>query len=98
MYPLIIYFRHQQYQKSLQQRPHVHDDTPPRTHPAVEAPLCAHCNRLDVAFFDPSCSGCWGLLRRSDTTPSHLFAVLRQWVPQVQRAVHLLVNMASYYN
>ncbi|XP_076061206.1 CAP-Gly domain-containing linker protein 3-like isoform X2 [Oratosquilla oratoria] len=67
---------------------------PPVTHPAVDAPVCSHCLRLEVSFWDPSCPGCASLLRRSDVTPAHIFAILRQWVPQVQRRVHALVAKA----
>nr|XP_053640475.1 CAP-Gly domain-containing linker protein 4-like [Cherax quadricarinatus] len=64
----------------------------PVTHPPVDAPLCGQCARKDLSFFDPGCSGCSGLLRRSTTTPSHLFAVMRQWVPQVQHNIHQLIG------
>ncbi|XP_042243019.1 CAP-Gly domain-containing linker protein 3-like [Homarus americanus] len=64
----------------------------PVTHPPVDAPLCVQCARRDLAFFDPGCSGCAALLRRLTTTPSHLFAVMRQWVPQVQHNIHHLIG------
>ncbi|XP_045623187.2 CAP-Gly domain-containing linker protein 3 isoform X1 [Procambarus clarkii] len=64
----------------------------PITHPPVDAPLCVQCARRDLSFFDPGCSGCAVLLRRPSTTPSHLFAIMRQWVPQVQHNIHQLIG------
>lgn len=64
----------------------------PVTHPPVDAPLCGQCARRDLAFFDPVCIGCASLLRRPTTTPAHVFAVMRQWVPQVQHNIHHFVN------
>ncbi|XP_064108829.1 CAP-Gly domain-containing linker protein 3-like isoform X2 [Macrobrachium nipponense] len=66
----------------------------PVTHPPVDAPLCSQCNRRGLFFFDPGCSGCSTLLRRPTTSPSHVFAVMRQWVPQVQHNIHQLVAQA----
>ncbi|XP_037786153.1 CAP-Gly domain-containing linker protein 3-like [Penaeus monodon] len=72
----------------------------PVTHPPVDSPLCGQCARRDLSFFDPGCSGCSALLRRPTTTPAHVFAVMRQWVPQVQQNIHhfvqLILNMGCH--
>ncbi|XP_050689682.1 CAP-Gly domain-containing linker protein 4-like isoform X2 [Eriocheir sinensis] len=68
--------------------------TVPVTHPPVDAPLCVHCCRRDLSFFNPGCAGCSGLLRRPSTTPAHLFAIMRQWVPEVQQNIHHFVRQA----
>ena len=65
------------------------------THPPVAAPLCDDCRCLELAFFDPSCPGCRRVLNSPYTTPGHIFAILRQWVPQVQQNIELLVDQAS---
>uniref|UniRef100_S4RKU3 CAP-Gly domain containing linker protein family member 4 n=1 Tax=Petromyzon marinus TaxID=7757 RepID=S4RKU3_PETMA len=46
----------------------------------------------DFAFFDPKEPSCQTLLLSPSTTVSQLFAVLRQWVPQVQQHVALIGN------
>jgi hypothetical protein len=65
------------------------------THPPVAAPLCDDCRSLELAFFDPTCPGCRRVLNSPYTTPAHIFAILRQWVPQVQQNIELLVDQAS---
>ncbi|XP_038048612.1 CAP-Gly domain-containing linker protein 4-like [Patiria miniata] len=61
--------------------------THPIIHPIRDAPLCTQCKDLRLTFFDPHCPGCWSLAQDPRTTVGELFAVLRQWVPQVQRSV-----------
>ncbi len=62
----------------------------PLTHASVDAPICVECRALELTFFDPTCEGCFAAL----ITVADVFAVLRQWVPQVQRSVDLLVSEA----
>ncbi|CAL4079261.1 unnamed protein product, partial [Meganyctiphanes norvegica] len=64
------------------------------THGPVDAPLCGACQRKDLQFFEPSCQGCSALLRRPSTTAAHLFAIMRQWVPQVQHNIHAFITQA----
>ncbi|CAG0888530.1 unnamed protein product [Darwinula stevensoni] len=64
----------------------------PLTHPAVDAPLCEDCQGLQLTFFDPSCPGCRALLKSPATTIAHVFAILRQWVPQTQQNIQTLVD------
>lgn len=71
-----------------------HQRSVPVTHPPVDAPLCNHCVRRNLSFFDPGCGGCSVLLRRPTITPAHLFAIMRQWVPQVQQNIHHFVRQA----
>ena len=43
-------------------------------------------------FFDPSDAACQEILEDPRTTIPQLFAVLRQWVPQVQHRVDVIGN------
>ena len=56
----------------------------PVTHYPVDSPLCAECAALGLTFFDPSCAGCAKALRSAGADIAHVFAALRQWVPQVR--------------
>lgn len=67
----------------------------PLTHPAVDAPLCADCRQLDLAFFDPSCPGCQEILKNPNTTIAEIFAIMRQWVPQTQQNIGVFVNQVG---
>ena len=58
-------------------RPH------PLSHPTVDAPICPECLALENTFFDPACKACRRKLQSGDADIAHVFAVLRQWVPQV---------------
>ncbi|KAG0725285.1 CAP-Gly domain-containing linker protein 3 [Chionoecetes opilio] len=69
-----------------------HQRSAPVTHPPVDAPLCGHCARRNLSFFNPECGGCSVLLRRPSVTAAHVFAVMRQWVPQVQQNIHHFVR------
>ena len=64
------------------------------SHLPVDAPICLECQALDLTFFDPSCSGCRASLLAQEATVAHVFAALRQWVPQVQARVDFLVEEA----
>ena len=64
--------------------------THPTVHPVSDAPLCIQCQDLQLAFFDPQCQGCWSLVQDPQTTTGEVFAIIRQWVPQVQRSVWAL--------
>ena len=62
----------------------------PVSHPVANTPICPECSALELTFFDPGCDKCM----REMTSPSHVFAVLRQWVPQVQQAAEKLFGVA----
>ena len=64
----------------------------PAVHRAVEAPLCASCRDADMSFFDVACVGCRPLLSAAETTLPQLYAILRQWTPQTQKNIELIVN------
>ncbi|XP_031557879.1 CAP-Gly domain-containing linker protein 3-like isoform X2 [Actinia tenebrosa] len=64
----------------------------PMIHPASDAILCENCQKLELTFFDPNCPGCLDLLLEPKTTIPQLFAIMRQWVPQVQQNIGLLVK------
>lgn len=49
----------------------------------------------DFSFFDPSDPQCRVVLLDPCTTVPELFAVLRQWVPQVQKNIALIGNEVS---
>ncbi|GFO03242.1 Cap-gly domain-containing linker protein 3 [Plakobranchus ocellatus] len=61
-------------------------------HPCVDPPLCADCTRLELSFFDPLCPGCRKLLEDPATSVPDIFAIMRQWTPQTQQAMEMLVD------
>ncbi|XP_040569889.1 CAP-Gly domain-containing linker protein 3 [Lepeophtheirus salmonis] len=64
------------------------------SHPATSAPLCQECTALELSFYNPNCEECRMELRQPSTHISDVFAVLRQWVPQVQQNIDFLVSEA----
>lgn len=64
----------------------------PIIHPGVDPPLCENCHKLDLSFFDPNCPGCRAILSSQETSIGEVFAILRQWTPQTQQNLELLVN------
>lgn len=64
----------------------------PVVHPPADGPLCAACRKLDKSFFDVRCAGCQLLLYDEATTISELFAILRQWIPQTQQNVLIIIE------
>ncbi|XP_054469435.1 CAP-Gly domain-containing linker protein 4-like [Anoplopoma fimbria] len=58
-------------------------------HQVASAPMPSDC---EFSFFDPSEPQCKEVLLDPSTTIPELFAVLRQWVPQVQKNIHLIGN------
>ncbi|XP_019731670.1 CAP-Gly domain-containing linker protein 4 isoform X2 [Hippocampus comes] len=65
--------------------PHQH----PVIHQVASAPMPDDC---EFSFFDPSEPQCREVLQEPTTTIPELFAVLRQWVPQVQKNIDLIGN------
>ncbi|KAM6289099.1 CAP-Gly domain-containing linker protein 3 [Aegotheles albertisi] len=61
----------------------------PIVHPAAPAPLPRD---YAFTFFDPNDSACREILLDPRTTVPQLFAILRQWVPQVQHSVDVIGN------
>ncbi|XP_048830050.1 CAP-Gly domain-containing linker protein 4-like isoform X2 [Brienomyrus brachyistius] len=61
----------------------------PVVHQVASAPMPLDC---EFTFFDPSEPQCRAVLVDPQTTVPELFAVLRQWVPQVQRNINLIGN------
>ncbi|XP_077586779.1 CAP-Gly domain-containing linker protein 4 [Stigmatopora nigra] len=61
----------------------------PVTHQVASAPVPGDC---EFSFFDPSEPQCREILEEPSTTIPELFAVLRQWVPQVQKNIDLIGN------
>uniref|UniRef100_H3CU30 CAP-Gly domain containing linker protein family member 4 n=1 Tax=Tetraodon nigroviridis TaxID=99883 RepID=H3CU30_TETNG len=59
----------------------------PVIHQVASAPMPSDC---EFSFFDPSDPQCRGVLLDPGTTIPELFAVLRQWVPQVQRNIRAI--------
>ena len=62
----------------------------PVTHPETKAPLCQTCTEWGFFFFNPGCKTCLDILRSPLTKINQIFAIMRQWVPQVQRNIELL--------
>ncbi|XP_013865300.1 CAP-Gly domain-containing linker protein 4 isoform X3 [Austrofundulus limnaeus] len=56
-------------------------------HQVASAPMPNDC---EFSFFDPSELQCKGILQDPNTTIPELFAVLRQWVPQVQKNIDII--------
>lgn len=63
-----------------------------RVHPACDAPLCKMCQEVNSPFFNANCLGCRQLIADSNTSVGQLFAIMRQWVPQIQQSIELLVR------
>ncbi|XP_039992667.1 CAP-Gly domain-containing linker protein 4-like isoform X1 [Xiphias gladius] len=61
----------------------------PVIHQVASAPMPSD---YEFSFFDPSELQCRDVLLDPSTTIPELFAVLRQWVPQVQRNIDLIGN------
>ncbi|XP_052353045.1 CAP-Gly domain-containing linker protein 4-like isoform X1 [Oncorhynchus keta] len=61
----------------------------PTIHQVASAPMPTDC---EFSFFDPEEPQCREVLFESSTTVPELFAVLRQWVPQVQKNISLIGN------
>ncbi|XP_072220859.1 CAP-Gly domain-containing linker protein 4 isoform X2 [Leuresthes tenuis] len=59
----------------------------PVIHQVASAPMPSDC---EFSFFDPSEPQCKEILQDPNTTIPELFAVLRQWVPQVQKNIDLI--------
>ncbi|XP_035829126.1 CAP-Gly domain-containing linker protein 3 [Aplysia californica] len=61
-------------------------------HPCVDPPLCDNCTRLELSFFDPACPACRQILLNPAMTIPEIFAIMRQWTPQTQQNLELLVD------
>ncbi|MGH0147254.1 UNVERIFIED_CONTAM: hypothetical protein FKN15_040961 [Acipenser sinensis] len=61
----------------------------PVVHQVASPPMPADC---EFSFFDPNDPKCQEILFSPRTTVSELFAVLRQWVPQVQQNSSVIGN------
>ncbi|XP_062296171.1 CAP-Gly domain-containing linker protein 4-like isoform X1 [Scomber scombrus] len=61
----------------------------PVIHQVASAPMPSDC---EFSFFDPSEPQCRDVLLDPSTSIPELFAVLRQWVPQVQKNIDLIGN------
>ena len=68
----------------------------PKVHASTDHPLCDSCQKLGLDFFDPGCPGCYDILGNPSTTIAELFAILRQWTPQTQQNLELIVREVRY--
>ncbi|XP_077197434.1 CAP-Gly domain-containing linker protein 4 isoform X2 [Paroedura picta] len=59
------------------------------TYSVSAAPMPSEC---EFSFFDPNDAACQEILFNPKTSVSELFAILRQWVPQVQQNIHIIGN------
>ena len=64
-------------------------------HPCVDPPLCDNCTSLELSFFDPACPDCRQILLNPAMTVPEIFAIMRQWTPQTQQNLELLVDEVS---
>ncbi|XP_075719564.1 CAP-Gly domain-containing linker protein 4 isoform X2 [Rhinoderma darwinii] len=65
------------------------DPCRPVTFSIAAAPMPSDC---ELSFFDPNDASCQDILFDPDTSVSELFAILRQWVPQVQQNIDVIGN------
>ncbi|XP_044146498.1 CAP-Gly domain-containing linker protein 4 isoform X2 [Bufo gargarizans] len=65
------------------------DPCRPVTFSVAAAPMPSDC---EFSFFDPNDASCQDILFDPDTSVSELFAILRQWVPQVQQNIEVIGN------
>ena len=69
---------------------------PTRDHPVnhafSEVPICEQCSQNDPPIFDINCQYCKHILKAPATTVSEIFAIMRQWAPQTQRNMGVLVT------
>ncbi|XP_056139945.1 CAP-Gly domain-containing linker protein 3 isoform X2 [Lampris incognitus] len=61
----------------------------PMVHPSAQAPLPKD---YAFTFFDPNDPACLEILMDPRTTIPELFAIVRQWVPQVQHKIDVIGN------
>uniref|UniRef100_A0AAY4EGL0 CAP-Gly domain-containing protein n=1 Tax=Denticeps clupeoides TaxID=299321 RepID=A0AAY4EGL0_9TELE len=61
----------------------------PMVHPSAQAPLPKD---YAFTFFDPNDPACLEILMDPSTTIPELFAIVRQWVPQVQHKIDIIGN------
>ncbi|XP_006880629.1 PREDICTED: CAP-Gly domain-containing linker protein 4 [Elephantulus edwardii] len=61
----------------------------PVTFSISAAPMPSDC---EFSFFDPNDASCQEILFDPKTSVSELFAILRQWVPQVQQNIDIIGN------
>ncbi|XP_041660818.1 CAP-Gly domain-containing linker protein 3 [Cheilinus undulatus] len=61
----------------------------PMVHPSAQAPLPKD---YTFTFFDPNDPACLEILMDPRTTIPELFAIVRQWVPQVQHKIDIIGN------
>ena len=66
----------------------------PVSHAFSEAPICEQCGQEDPPFFNIDCPYCKHLLKSPSTTVSQIFAIMRQWIPNTQRNLGVLVEEA----
>uniref|UniRef100_A0A8D0GPQ8 CAP-Gly domain containing linker protein family member 4 n=1 Tax=Sphenodon punctatus TaxID=8508 RepID=A0A8D0GPQ8_SPHPU len=59
------------------------------TFSVAAAPMPSDC---EFSFFDPNDAACQEILFNPKTSVSELFAILRQWVPQVQQNIDFIGN------
>ncbi|XP_053162636.1 CAP-Gly domain-containing linker protein 4 isoform X2 [Hemicordylus capensis] len=59
------------------------------TYSVSAAPMPSEC---EFSFFDPNDAACQEILFNPQTSVSELFAILRQWVPQVQQNIDIIGN------
>ncbi|KAM9316888.1 CAP-Gly domain-containing linker protein 4 [Gastrophryne carolinensis] len=59
----------------------------PVTFSVAAAPMPTDC---EFSFFDPNEASCQDILYDPSTSVSELFAILRQWVPQVQQSIDVI--------
>ncbi|XP_062502661.1 CAP-Gly domain-containing linker protein 4-like isoform X2 [Corticium candelabrum] len=66
----------------------------PMIHPVADAPSHAlsYGKPVDATFFDPNCPEGQEILQDPKTSIPELFAIVRQWVPQIQKNMQTLAK------
>eukprot|EP00061_Rhincodon_typus_P010505 g34847.t1 len=79
----------QEHQPAEFQSPVLERRKKPVIHPSAPAPLPKD---YAFTFFDPNDPACQEILFDPQTTIAELFAIIRQWVPQVQHRIDVIGN------
>lgn len=69
----------------------------PMIHSPVDVPFCLVCQESGAEFtvFNPKCAGCQDILTSPSTSVAEFFAILRQWTPQVQQSLEIIIRQVE---
>ena len=69
----------------------------PMIHSPVDVPFCLVCQEsgAECTAFNPKCAGCQDILTSPSTSVAEYFAILRQWTPQVQQSLEIIIRQVE---